>query len=159
MERQYTRIDRVRNLLDDALKAIPDEEVKRCAYVHLYGVGLAAALLAMKRGFDRTLAELAEIAGMIHDYTKYVCNEDENHAHSSAQYAKTLLEKSDVFSAEEIDLIYRAIYYHSDKKEIHTPFDEVLKDADAFQHALRNPTEDYFFQKSRFQAVQKELGF
>jgi len=159
MERQYTRIDRVRNLLDDALKTIPDEEVKRCAYVHLYGVGLSAALLSMKRGFGRTVAELAEIAGMLHDYTKYVCNEDENHAHRSAQYAKELLAKTETFSEEDIDLIYRAIYYHSDKKEVHTPFDEILKDADAFQHALRNPTEDYFFQKSRFQAVRKELGF
>ena len=48
MERQYTRIDFVRKLLDDNIKLIKDEEIKRCAYVHLYGVGQAAAFLAMK---------------------------------------------------------------------------------------------------------------
>ena len=32
MERQYTRIDSVRELLDRDLKAITDEELKRCAY-------------------------------------------------------------------------------------------------------------------------------
>lgn len=158
MERQYTRIDQVRSLLDDALKAIPDEEIKRCAYVHLYGVGLVAALLAMKRGFDRAVAELAEIAGMLHDYTKYVYNEDEDHAHRSAQCSKELLAKTETFSEEDIDLIYQAIYYHSDKKEVHTPFDEILKDADELQHAFRNPTEDYFFQKPRAQQLLKELG-
>lgn len=70
MERQYTRIDAVRNVLDRDLKAIRDEEVKRCAYVHLYGVGQAAAFISMKRGYNRVTAELAEVAGMLHDYSK-----------------------------------------------------------------------------------------
>ena len=80
MDRQYTRIDSVREILDRELKSIPDEEIKRCAYVHLYGVGQAAAFIAMKRGYGRTYAELAETAGMLHDYAKYIDNEEENHA-------------------------------------------------------------------------------
>ena len=31
MDRQYTRIDSVREILDRDLKSIPDEEIKRCA--------------------------------------------------------------------------------------------------------------------------------
>ena len=57
MERQYTRIDQVRALIDPIIKAIEDEETKRCAYVHLYGVGLMAAMLALKRGHSRRTAE------------------------------------------------------------------------------------------------------
>ena len=62
MDRQYTRLDTVRELIDQIISSIRDEETKRCAYVHLYGVGLMAALLALKRGNDRRTAELAEIA-------------------------------------------------------------------------------------------------
>ena len=35
MKRQYTRIDAVRNVLDSDIKTIKDEEIKRCAYVHM----------------------------------------------------------------------------------------------------------------------------
>ena len=40
---------------------------KRGAYVHLYDTGLMASFLALKRGHSREVAELAEIAGMLHD--------------------------------------------------------------------------------------------
>ena len=102
MDRQYTKVDIVRSILDDDIKKIKDEEQKRCAYVHLYGVGQAAAFLAMKRGFGREFAELAEIAGMLHDYSKYVLNEDAYHAEKSSQYAREIMEKGKVFDVEEI---------------------------------------------------------
>lgn len=70
-ERQYTRIDTVKQVLAEKLNAMEDAEQKRCAYAHLYGVGQAAAMLALKRGMGRAMAELAEIAGMLHDYTSY----------------------------------------------------------------------------------------
>ena len=105
MERKYTRIDSVRQILDNDLKAIQDEEIKRCAYVHLYGVGQAAAFLAMKRGYSRKCAELAETAGMLHDYTKYVFDEEENHAKKSAFYAKQILKRIPEYTEEEIELI------------------------------------------------------
>ena len=158
MERQYTRIDSVRKLLDDDLKLINDEEIKRCAYVHLYGVGQAAAFLAMKRGYDKNTAELADVAGMLHDYAKYIYNEEENHAEKSANCAREVLSKIPEFSISEIDQICEAIFNHSDKKEIGTYFDEILKDADEMQHYFRNPMENYFYQKERTQNLLKELG-
>ena len=36
-------------------------------------------------------------------------------------------------------------------------FDEIIKDADAAQHALRNPMEDYFYQMPRIRQVLDEL--
>lgn len=158
MERKYTRIDSVRQILDNDLKAIQDEEIKRCAYVHLYGVGQAAAFIAMKRGYSRKCAELAETTGMLHDYTKYVLDEEENHAKKSAFYAKQILEKIPEYTEEEIELIYNAIYNHSNKSEKDTSFDEILKDADEMQHYFRNPMEDYCLEKERVQNLLGELG-
>lgn len=158
MERKYTRIDSVRKILDKTLKEISDEEIKRCAYVHLYGVGQAAAFIAMKRGFSRIVAELAETAGMLHDYTKYVYNEDADHAEKSALCARNILKNISEYSDEDVELICEAICKHSDKKEKGNPFDEILKDADEMQHYFRNPMEDYFFQKDRIQKLMKELG-
>ena len=59
MERQYTRLDEARNIIDPIIKGIADEGSKRGAYVHLYGVGLLASLIALKRGHSREEAELA----------------------------------------------------------------------------------------------------
>ncbi len=161
MERQYTRLDEARNLIDAIIKAIPNEEWKRGAYVHLYGVGLMAALLALKRGCSRETAELAEIAGMLHDLLTYVdpTEDTDDHAHKCADYAKTeVLDKlSAAFSEEEKTMIWQAVRNHSDKHVRGSDFDELVKDADAAQHALRNPMEDYFFCKERIQRVIQEL--
>ena len=45
-----------------------DAEERRCAYLHLYGVAQACAMLALKRNEN---AELAIIAGMLHDIYSY----------------------------------------------------------------------------------------
>jgi HD superfamily phosphodiesterase len=160
MERQYTRLDEARNLIDPLIKGIKDEESKRGAYVHLYGVGLLASLIALKRGCSRKIAELAEIAGMLHDLLTYVdrAEDTDDHAHKCADYAKEhVLKKLKSFTDEELDMIYFGIYNHSDKGIKGSRFDEIIKDADAAQHALRNPQENYFYQMPRVQQVLKEL--
>ena len=160
MNRQYTRLDAVREPLDRIIQNIPDMDVQRAAYVHLYGVGLMAALIAMKRGYSRETAELAEIAGMLHDLLKYVdpAKDTDDHAHTCADYARTeILDRLDCFSEEEKQLIHSGIYCHSDKHVRGTPFEEIIKDADAAQHALRNPMEDYFYLQDRMQQILAEL--
>ncbi|MCR5278766.1 MAG: HD domain-containing protein [Lachnospiraceae bacterium] len=160
MERQYTRLDEVRNILDPIIKGIEDEEAKRGAFVHLYGVGLMASLLALKRGYSRETAELAEIAGMLHDLLTYVdrSEDTDDHAHKCADHAKeAVLNHLKSFTAEELDMIYSGIYNHSDKNVKGHWFDEIIKDADAVQHALRNPMENYFYEKPRIQQIINEL--
>ena len=160
MERQFTRLDDVRNIMDSILKGIEDEEMKRLAYVHLYGVGLMASLIALKRGHSREVAEMAEVAGMLHDLFVYVYAEEDtdDHAHKCAEYAKEhVLKHVDSFTSEEKEMIYSGIYNHSDKKVVGHWFDEIIKDADASQHALRNPVEEYFYQKPRFQKFLDEF--
>lgn len=158
MDRQYTRIDSVRKILDNNLKAIHDEELKRCAYVHLYGVGQAAAFISMLRGYNRTEAELAETAGMLHDYAKYIENDDENHAEKSANCAMIILNEIPEFSDNDIVCICESIRNHSRKKEKDNPFDEIIKDADEMQHYFRNPMEECYLQRERTQRLLIELG-
>ena len=160
MDRQYTRLDAARKLVDDLIKAIPDEEEKRCAYVHLYGVGLMASLLALKRGFSRETAELAGIAGMLHDLLAYVDSaaDGAEHAHPCADFAKAqVLDRLDCLTDGEKTMIYAGIYNHSDKGAAGSDFDELVKDADCAQHALRNPMEDCFFNNPRVRRVISEL--
>lgn len=160
MERQYTRLDKVRDLLDAIIKSIPNEEIKRSCYVHHYGVGLMASLIAFKRGYSRETAELAGIAGMLHDLLTYVDPEEDtlDHAHKCADYAKEkVLDRLDCFTDEEKALICKGICNHSDKSIMGTPFDEIVKDADQIQHMLRNPMEDRFYIMPRTQKVLEEL--
>ena len=160
MERQYTRLDEARKLIDGIIMSMENEADKRGAYVHLYGVGLLASLLALKRGFDREIAEMAEIAGMLHDLLTYVdrTTDTDDHAHACADYAKEhVLDHLPCFSDAEKAVIYQGIFNHSDKGVAGNPFDELIKDADAAQHSLRNPMEDHFYYNPRIQQVIREL--
>ena len=160
MERQYTRLDSVRSVLDEIINGIPGSEQRRCAYVHLYGTGLMAATLALRRGFDRETAELAEIAGMLHDLLCYTAPEEDtdDHARKCADYAEThVLARLGCFTDGEKALLLGAIRRHSDKDRTDSAFDELIKDADCAQHALRNPMEDLFFDRPRVRRVVDEL--
>ena len=160
MERQYTRLDEARNIIDPIIKGIGNEESKRGAYVHLYGTGLLASLIALERGYSREIAELAEIAGMLHDLLTYIdrSEDTDDHAHKCADHAREhVLNRLTGFTAEELDMVYSGIYHHSDKGVKGHWFDEIIKDADAAHHALRNPMEDYFYRMPRVQQVLEEI--
>ena len=89
-ERRYTRLDEARNVIDPVIRGIEDEGFRRGAYVHLYGTGLLASLIALKRGYSRETAGLAEITGILHDLLAYVnrAEDTDDHAHKCADYAK-----------------------------------------------------------------------
>ncbi len=158
-ERQLTRVDIVRKDLDKLIMGFDDPEVQREAYVHLYGVGQACALIAFKRGHDGEFAELACIAGMLHDIAKYENGiNPTDHAKRSALRAWHILEMTNMFSEDELTMICTGIANHSDKNRSDDEFSEILKDADAMQHWLRNPAEAYFNEKSRNVAMKKEFG-
>jgi len=130
------RIEIVREKVDEILLNMKDSEERRCAYVHLYGVAQACALLAKKR---KENMELAVIAGMLHDIYSYATMDTDDHAHKGATMAKEILQSIKLFSADEIETICTAIYHHSDKEIVHGTLEEILKDADVMQHVLYNP--------------------
>ena len=151
------RIEKVREIVDGILVNMSDEEERRCAYVHLYGVSQACALLALKRNEN---VELATIAGMLHDISSYVNMDSDDHAHRGAELSRSMLHSLELFEENEIEVICMAIYHHSDKAVFHNPLDEILKDADVMQHVLYNPLFAVKEQeKVRFAALQAEFAF
>lgn len=150
------RIEKVREVVDVILLKMSDDQFRRHAYVHLYGVSQACALLAMKRNEN---VELATIAGMLHDIHTYSTGDSTDHAHKGAVRARSILISLGLFDAEEIDRICGAIYNHSSKGEKNAPLDEILKDADVMHHAIYNPLWAVIEkEQERFDALKKELS-
>lgn len=159
MEQMMTgdRIEKVRAYVDDVLLHIDNRAERRCAYLHLYGVAQACALIAKKRQGN---VELAIIAGMLHDIYSYKTMDHQDHAHKGAVMAKEILNELGIFDDKEIDMICDAIYAHSDKAVTHTSFTEVLIDADVLQHYLYNPFFDVSeSSKMRLESLKTEFGF
>jgi HD superfamily phosphodiesterase len=150
------RLERVRQAIDGILQQQPNLRYRHGAYIHLYGVSVNCALLALKRGLDM---ELAQVAGMLHDISTYQRSDGTDHDRFSAQAAEGLLGELGLFSQPEVDAIYGAILHHRAKLEVHAPLDELLKDADALHHYLYNPGfEQAAKDEARIAAVLAELG-
>ena len=151
------RLKKLRKYTDTALrKAIDDPDELKKAYVHLYGVSLAAGMISEKRGQD---TELACMAAMLHDMYAYTAGSYEDHAHKGADLAREILGKLELTSAEETDIICSAIYHHDDKASVDTPMDEVLKDADVIHHTMNDPEKPVKEkERKRYDALRAECG-
>ena len=150
------RIELLRARVDKILLTMPDHEERRCAYLHLYGVAQAAAMIAMKRGEN---VELAIAAGMLHDIYTYSQMDSWEHGPKGAVMAREILEHLSLFSVKEIDLICGAIACHSDKAGKHMPLYEVLIDADVWQHYLYHPNlHHYAHENERIIRLKKEFS-
>ena len=150
------RIGAVQGCVDRIVSGQTKEIDIKFGYVHLYSVSQACALLAMKRQQN---VELAAIAGLLHDIHAYQTGNRKDHAHQGALAAKKILQELNLFSEEEIDMVSQAIWHHSDKDTVDSPFDEVLKDADALQHFLIMPLADPApHEAARVSKMKEELG-
>lgn len=150
------RIEILRKHIDEILLNIIDVEERRCAYVHLYGVAQFCTLIALKRGEN---TELATMAGMLHDIYSYAKMDTKDHAHKGAILAKEILTSLRITNADETKMICDAIYTHSAKEGVHSSFNEVLIDADVFQHCLYNPMfEIKDHERSRYEKLKLEFG-
>ena len=135
-------------------KNIDDADKRAKAVAHLHGVALAAAILAKKRGEN---AELATMAGLLHDLWAYKSGSYDDHAHLGAEYARKVL--GELVTLKEMEIICSAIYHHDSKAEVDGPLDEVLKDADVIDHSLSDPTKVVkAHELTRFSKLCEELG-
>jgi len=150
------RIETLRKHIDEILLKMTNVEERRCAYIHLYGVAQFSALIALKRGEND---ELAVMAGMLHDIYSYAEMDTVNHARKGATLAKEILTSLRLTNDDETKMICDAIYTHSDKETVHSDFNEVLKDADVFQHCLYNPAFEIMeHEKIRYKMLKLEFG-
>jgi predicted hydrolase (HD superfamily) len=149
------RLKDLRKYVDSELNKMEDEDKRNGAIVHLYGVSLAATMIAKKRGLD---AELASMAAMLHDLYAYKSGSYDDHAHKGAELARQILGELGLTDESETEIICSAIYHHDDKLVVDSPMDEVLKDADVIHHCMNDlskPIKDK--EKARFEKLCDEF--
>ena len=133
-----------------------DADKRTSAIVHLYGVSLAATMIAKKRRLD---PEIASMAAMLHDMHAYKTGSYDDHAHKGAELAREILSELALTTPEETDTICSAIYHHDDKLVTDSPMDEVLKDADVIHHCMNDLSKAVKEkEQARFDALCKEFG-
>lgn len=95
--------------------------------VHAIGTGKIGYLLALQRGVD---PELAAAACSCHDYGRIVTGKQEDHAKAGYAPVREFLAGTGLYTEKEIETIATAVRNHSNKSEIGTPIEEIVKDAD-----------------------------
>ena len=152
-----SRLKDLRKYVDAELNKMEDADKRTSAINHLYGVSLAATMIAKKRGLDW---ELAAMAAMLHDIHAYKTGSYDDHAHKGADLAREILTELGLTNDEETDIICSAIYHHDDKLATDGLMDEVLKDADVIHHCMNDfskPIKEK--EQARFDKLSREFGF
>ncbi len=151
-----SKLKDLRKYVNKELNKMEDPGDRIKAVNHLYGVSLAATMIAKKRGLD---PEIASMAAMLHDLYAYKSGSYENHAHAGAGLARKILQDLKLTNEQETEMICSAIYHHDDKASVDAPMDEVLKDADVIHHCMNDITKAVKDkEKARYEALCREFG-
>ena len=151
-----SRLKELRKYVDAEINKIEDPDKRTSAIAHLYGVSVAATMIAQKRGMD---PEVASMAAMLHDLYAYKTGSYDDHAHKGADLAREILEKLQLTDDAETDAICSAIYHHDDKLVVDDPFDEILKDADVIHHVMNDLSKEIKDKElKRYEDLCKEFG-
>ncbi len=149
------RLKDLRAIVDAELNRMENPDKRISAANHLYGVSLAATMIARRRGLD---PELAAMAAMLHDLHAYKTGSYDDHAHRGAELARKILADLGQTDERETDLICSAVYHHDDKLVVDGPMDEVLKDADVIHHCMNDLSKAVKDkEKARFEALCAEF--
>lgn len=151
-----SRLKELRKYVDVELNKMEDVDKRTSAIAHLYGVSLAATMIARKRELD---PEIAAMAAMLHDLYAYKSGSYDDHARKGADLAREILGELKLTDESETELICSAIYHHDDKLVTDSPMDEVLKDADVIDHCLKDASKSVKEkEQARFESLCKEFG-
>ncbi|MFC0334507.1 CHAP domain-containing protein [Paenibacillus sepulcri] len=150
------RLDSVRVAVQEMIMSIVSRARQQEACVHLYGVSAFASMLALKRGLNQ---ELAEIAGLLHGYYFYKTGIHDFPGPNSAEAVRPVLRDMNIFTKEEQLIIQQAIFYQGERTGTHGPYDEMIKDAYVMQSYFQNRSRSLSQQDTpRLQKVLRELG-
>ena len=151
-----SRLKELRKYVDAELNKMKDADKRTGAIAHLYGVSLAASMIAKKRGLD---PEILAMAAMLHDLHAYKTGSYDDHAHKGADLAREILGELKLTDESETEMICSAIYHHDDKLAADSPMDEALKDADVIDHCLKDASKAVKEkEQARFEKLCAEFG-
>ncbi len=120
-------IERIYQTLDQ-LDKTPIERDVPLVWEKMHAVSCAhmGRLLALRNGMD---PELAAIACLLHDIGRWYSGRQENHAAQGEVPVRGFLEETEL-STDAKEQIVKAVINHSDKQNIGTDLEEIVKDAD-----------------------------
>ncbi|MDN5343768.1 HD domain-containing protein [Oceanotoga sp. DSM 15011] len=105
------------------------EKDKGFTYHHGIRVGKLALKLKNIIGIKDNLDELIEVGGIFHDIGKG----SEPHNEFGAQITKEILK--DLYSEDELNIIYDIVFYHNQRKKGNFPYYiKIIQDADMIDH-------------------------
>ena len=110
--------------------------------VHMASCSRIGYLMAQARGVD---TDIASCACAVHDYGRIITGRQEGHAEAGYLPVKLFLESTKLFSEGEIDMISLAVKNHSNKGDIGSKIEEIVKDADVldfYQYGFEFARED-----------------
>ena len=149
-----SRIAAVRQYIRDAMVTAGVDD-RYGYYSHVESVAALCAMLASKRGEN---PELATMVGLLHDIHTIIHLDSANHAEKGAVLVHEILENLNITNADETDIICTAIRNHSAKAATHSPFTEILIDADVLHHHLFDVTQPIAeHEKPRLDSLYREL--
>lgn len=117
-------------VIDKYAAEIPDERRDQPAdweRVHMASAGRMGSILAEKRGED---PEIAACACSVHDFGRILTGKQPGHAEAGYEPVREFLRGLGLFTEDEIEEIALAVRHHSEKAEVGTPLQEIVKDAD-----------------------------
>ncbi|MEA4987245.1 MAG: HD domain-containing protein [Anaerovorax sp.] len=95
--------------------------------VHMASCARLGFLMAEEKGQD---PELAACACSVHDFGRILTGKQKGHAEEGYHPVKDFLDKLELFTKEEIEMISLAVKNHSRKSKIGSWIEEIVKDAD-----------------------------
>jgi len=95
--------------------------------IHISSCAKLGYLMAEKQGTDPILAACACAC---HDYGRIITGKQAGHAEAGFETIKAFLRETGLFAEEEIEQIAAAVKNHSNKSEVGSPLEEIVKDAD-----------------------------
>jgi len=163
------RVEKLMGYVDEVLLNKNNDHDRRFAYVHLYGVAQACAMIAKKRGFD---IELAVMAGLLHDLYTYKRKDEvrhlgkeaveeviRNHRIEGPNYISDILDELKLTTVEETNILSNC---HSNgyngKNEKIVQIEKLVNDANVLQNYLYNPTSPEIKLNERLENLLSEFG-
>ena len=140
--------------IDEYEKLIPErDQPGDWERVHISSCAKLGYLFAEERGVDPILAASACAC---HDYGRIITGKQAGHAEAGYEPVKVFLRETGIFADEEIEQIAFAVKNHSNKAEVGSPIEEIVKDADVLdfhQYGYEMPRQE---QQERLDRILKD---
>ena len=140
--------------IDEYEKLIPErDQPGDWERVHISSCAKLGYLFGEERGVDPIVAASACAC---HDYGRIITGKQAGHAEAGYEPVRVFLRETRLFAEDEIEEIAIAVKNHSNKAEVGSPLEEIVKDADVLdfhQYGYEMPRQE---QQDRLERILRD---